>query len=74
MMNATMLVLRGGEPIAKARISSVETSQSIADILPGSVRKGVTVQPGDNVVFEGTRGAAAAQPAPGLQSGLPVVR
>ena len=69
-MNGTMIVLRGGEPIAKARITSVEASQSIADILPGSVRKGVTVQPGDTVVFEGTR--AAAQPAPGAQAGLPV--
>ena len=68
VMNATMLVLRGGEPIAKARISSVEASQSIADILPGSVRRGMTVQPGDTVVFEGTRagGAGAAQPAAGL--------
>ena len=71
VMNGTMIVLRGGEPIAKARITSVEASQSIADILPGSVRKGVTVQPGDTVVFEGTR-AAAAQPAPGAQAGLPV--
>ena len=73
VMNATMLVLRGGEPIAKARISSVEASQSIADILPGSVRRGVTVQPGDTVVFEGARsGGSAAAPAPGAQAGLPV--
>ncbi len=71
MMSATLLVLRGGEPIAKARISSVEASTSIADILPGSVRKGMTVQPGDTVIFEGTRGPAAA-PAPGPQSALPV--
>ena len=70
---ATLLVLRGGEPIAKARVTSVETNNSIADILPASVRKGVTVQPGDTVVFEGSRNAAAAgQPAAGAQPGLPV--
>ncbi len=73
VVGATMLVLRGGEPIAKARISSVETATSIADILPGSVRRGVTVQPGDTVVFEGrTAGAGAGQPAGGAQPVLPV--
>ena len=73
VMNATMLVVRGGEPIAKVRISSVEPSTSIADILPGSVRRGVTVQPGDNVVFEGRNPAAAALPpaAAGGQPPLP---
>jgi SMC interacting uncharacterized protein involved in chromosome segregation len=54
-VGGTMLVTRGGEAIAKARISSVEPSTSIADIIPGSVREGVTVQPGDNVIYEGER-------------------
>ncbi len=73
VMGATLLVLRSGEPIAKARVTSVEASNSIADILPNSVRKGVTVQPGDTVVFEGSRAAApAGQPAPGAQAGLPL--
>ena len=74
VMGATLLVLRSGEPIAKARVTSVEASNSIADILPNSVRKGVTVQPGDTVVFEGARagGAPAGQPAPGAPAGLPV--
>ena len=74
VMGATLLVLRGGEPIAKARVSSVEANTSIADILPGSVRRGVTVQPGDTVVFEGARNATAAaagQPAAGAQPALP---
>ena len=70
VMGATMLVLRGGEPIAKARVSSVEASTSIADILPGSVRRGVTVQPGDTVVFEG-RAANAGPAAAGAQPALP---
>jgi len=64
VMNATMLVVRGGEPIAKVRISSVEPSTSIADIIPGSVRRGVSVQPGDNVVYEG-RGSATTMPPAG---------
>ena len=73
VVGATMLVLRGGEPIAKARVSSVEAATSIADILPGSVRRGVTVQPGDTVVFEGrTAGATAGQPTGGAQPVLPV--
>ena len=71
VMGATMLILRGGEPIAKARVSSVEAATSIADILPGSVRRGVTVQPGDTVIFEG-RTVAGGQPAPGAQPMLPV--
>lgn len=70
VMNAVMLVVRGGEPIAKVRISSVEPSTSIADIVPGSVRRGVTVQPGDAVVFEG-RNPAANAPAPAAAGGLP---
>ncbi len=54
-VGANMLVLRGGEPIGKAKISSVEPSTSIADIVPGSVAVGYTVQPGDTVVYEGQR-------------------
>ena len=54
-VGATMLVMRGGEAIGKAKISSVEPSTSIADLVPGSVRKGITVQPGDTVVYEGQR-------------------
>ena len=73
VVGATMLVLRGGEPIAKARVSSVEAATSIADILPGSVRRGVTVQPGDTVVFEGRSGGAGpGQPGFGAQPVLPV--
>ena len=70
VINATMLVVRGGEPIAKVRISSVEPSTSIADILPGSVRRGLTVQPGDNVVFEGRNPTNAARP-PAAAEGQP---
>jgi uncharacterized phage infection (PIP) family protein YhgE len=54
-VGANMLVMRGGEPIAKAKITSVEPATSIADVVPGSVRRGITVQPGDQVIFEGQR-------------------
>lgn len=64
-MNATLMVVRDGLPIGKVRITSVEPSSSIADILPGSVRKGVTIQPGDSVIFEGrTPATGTAPPAP----------
>lgn len=53
--DATLLVLRGGAQIAKLRVKTIEPSQSIADVITGSVRKGLTVQPGDNVVFEEIR-------------------
>jgi uncharacterized coiled-coil protein SlyX len=78
LVNAPLLVLRGGEPIARLRITSVETSTSIADVLPGSVRRGTSVQPGDTVVFEGR--SSVTQPAkPAAEAGAdagtaPVVR
>jgi len=57
MVNSPLLVVRGGTPVARLRITSVEPSTSIADVIPGSVARGVTVQPGDTVIFEGTRSA-----------------
>ncbi len=62
-----MIVTRGGEAIGRVRITSIEPSTSIADIIPGSVRRGVTVQPGDAVVYEGPRSKpnALGAPAPG---------
>lgn len=48
-----MVVTRGGQMVAKVRVTSVEPSTSIADIIPSSVVKGQSVQPGDSVVYEG---------------------
>ena len=48
-----MVVTRGGQMVAKVRVTSVEPSTSIADIIPSSVAKGQSVQPGDSVVYEG---------------------
>jgi len=76
MVNSSLLVVRGNDPIARLRITSVEPSTSIADVLPGTMRRGVSIQPGDTVIFEGSRGVPAAPGAkapsdPTLASPLP---
>lgn len=53
-MNAQMIVKRGDQMVAKVRISSVEPSTSIADVVPGSAAQGVAVQPGDRVIYTGS--------------------
>lgn len=50
--NAEMLIKRGNQLIGKVRITSVEPSTSIADIIPTSVQRGVTIQPGDHVIYQ----------------------
>lgn len=65
MVNQTLLVVRGNQPVARLRITSVEPSTSIADVLPGTVVKGTSVQPGDTVIFEGGRTSPSQ---PGLPS------
>jgi peptidoglycan hydrolase CwlO-like protein len=52
--NAEMLVFREGTMIGKIRVSSVEPSTAIGDIISGSLARGVQVQPGDIVVYAGT--------------------
>lgn len=51
--NAEMLVKRGNQLIGRVRITSVEPSNSIADIVANSVPRGMNIQPGDNVIFTG---------------------
>ena len=51
--NAEMLINRGSQLLGKVRITSVEPSTSIADIVANSVRSGTTVQPGDTVIYRG---------------------
>ena len=50
---AEMIVQRGGSMVGRVKITSVEPSQSVADIIPNSVPAGVDVRPGDTVVFQG---------------------
>lgn len=50
--NAEMLIKRGTQLVGKVRITSVEPSTSIADIVANSVPGGIAIQPGDNVIFD----------------------
>ena len=49
--NAEMLVQRGGQLIGKVRVTSVEPSTSIADIIVRTVPRGFSVMPGDTVIY-----------------------
>ena len=51
--NSEMLVLRQGALIGKIRISSVEPTTAIGDIITNSLARGVQVQPGDTVIYVG---------------------
>lgn len=52
---AQMVVTRSGAMIGKVKVTTVEPSSAIADVLPGTLAAGESVQPGDSVVFEGKR-------------------
>jgi hypothetical protein len=52
MNNAELLLKRDGQYLGKVRITSVEPSTSIADIVANSLPPGVAVQPGDNVIYQ----------------------
>ena len=52
--NSEMLVLRDGTLIGKIRISSVEPTTAIGDIITSSLARGVEVQSGDSVIYAGT--------------------
>lgn len=48
--NTEMLVQRGNQLIGKVRVTSIETSTSIADIVVRSLPRGLSVMPGDAVI------------------------
>jgi multidrug efflux pump subunit AcrA (membrane-fusion protein) len=52
--NTELLVKRGTRYLGKVRITSVEPSTSIADIVANSMPQGTTISPGDNVIFQGS--------------------
>ena len=52
--SSTMIIQRGGSLVGRVKITSVEPSQSVADIVPNSVPAGIEVRPGDTVVFPGS--------------------
>lgn len=52
--NAELLLKRGNQYLGKVRVTSVEPSTSIADIVANSLPTGVSVQPGDSVIYQGS--------------------
>jgi len=50
--NAELLVKRGTQLIGKVRVTSVEPSTSIADIVANSVPQGTVISPGDDVIYQ----------------------
>ncbi len=53
--NAELLVKRGSQFIGKVRVTSVEPSTSIADIVANSVSQGATISPGDDVIYQSSK-------------------
>lgn len=53
--NAELLIQRGSQLLGKVRVTSVEPSTSIADILVRTVPRGFTVMPGDTVIYQAAR-------------------
>jgi hypothetical protein len=51
--NSELLVMRDGSFIGKLRISSVDPTTSIGDVISNSLARGVQVQAGDTVVYAG---------------------
>jgi len=68
--DSEMLIKRGPQLIGKVRITSVEPSTSIADILANSIPAGITVQPGDSVIFLGSEEEQPPPPAPASSSSV----
>jgi predicted RNase H-like nuclease (RuvC/YqgF family) len=50
--NMEFLVKRGTTLIGKIRTTTVEPSTSIADIIPASLARGLSIQPGDDIVYQ----------------------
>ena len=78
--NKIMIVARGGQAIGKVKIINVESSQSVADIIPSSFTRGSYVEPGDDVIFTGEdkvreepADAAGKTPAATTAPGVPAL-
>jgi hypothetical protein len=63
-----LIVVRGSEPVAKLRITSVEPSTSIADVIPSTVRRGISIQPGDTVIFQGRTQSVQPESKPAAEA------
>lgn len=51
IQNAEMILERGNTLVCKVRITSIEPSASVADVIPGSLSAGMRLEPGDRAVF-----------------------
>ncbi len=51
---AQMIIKRGGQMVGKIKITNVEPTTAIADVVAGSMPRGAHVQPGDTVVYTGS--------------------
>ena len=50
--NMEFLVKRGTTLIGKVRTTTVEPATSIADIIPASLSRGLSIQPGDDIIYQ----------------------
>jgi len=53
--NMEFLVKRGSTLIGKVRTTTVEPATSIADIIPASLARGLSIQPGDDIIYQITQ-------------------
>lgn len=51
-----LIVTRNGKRVGQLRIVSVEKNQTVADVVPGSVREGDAIAPGDTVILKTPQG------------------
>ena len=58
--NMEFLVKRGSTLIGKVRTTTVEPSTSIADIIPASLTRGLSIQPGDDIVYQTAQNESVA--------------
>jgi predicted nucleic acid-binding Zn-ribbon protein len=70
--NKTLIVARGGQAIGRVKITNVEATQSIADILPGTFARGAYVQPGDDVIYTGDDKVQVEEENPGSVTSPPL--
>lgn len=52
-VNTSLLVTRRGQRVATLKVTSIEPRTSIAEVVPGTLARGQSVQPGDRIVLAG---------------------
>lgn len=67
--NKVLIVARDGQAIGKVKITNIEASQAVADILPSTFVRGTYVEPGDEVIFTGDDKVREEAAAPAAAAG-----